>query len=78
MPQHSFYYWFYSPMNQHPKDLITISQGAVSRGFGFEIVKQRHFRNLQRFGARATESLLRFTGTDAQALETFARSIHFV
>ncbi|MGB4762726.1 MAG: hypothetical protein WBP12_05230 [Candidatus Saccharimonas sp.] len=64
-------------MNQHPKDLITISQAAVGRGFGFEIIEQRHFRNIQRFGARATESLLRFTGTDPQALEAFARSIYF-
>lgn len=64
-------------MKQHSKDLVTISQAAVAQGFGFEIIEQRHFRNIQRFGARATESLLRFTGADLQSLEAFAHSISF-
>ena len=71
---HDVEFWFYCPRRQHEDNMATIALAARRAGVKMEVVYHRQFRNPQRLGARAIESLLIFSHVDGQFLTTFANS----
>jgi hypothetical protein len=67
---------FYSPDRRHFIDLENLRLAAERWGIRFEVLGHHQFRNMQRFGARTTQTFIRIHGNDKDVLELYAASIY--
>lgn len=77
MDIYSMEFHFYCPANQFYLNVDLLREAARKHGIYCKVLLTRDFRNLQRFGTRSTEGLLRFSGTDRKTLKRFVKSISF-
>lgn len=66
---------FYCPRGQYELALHQLREIAIQYGMGYELMAQEEFRNFQRFGARSTKAIVRFTHEDGDYLQQVVGSI---
>lgn len=73
--QYSIEMWFCSPTRRHAVDLSNLQLAAGRHNIEMEIIGQRQFRNMQRFGTHSTETFLLLKCDDKKLLKRFVDSI---